>query len=1100
MTKRAKVVWAIVGVLAVGIVTVVTGFYVLSSWATGLYLEERAGAPKPFEPQCKPNDAACAAWTEFRTGHPYPYQAIAAKRLADGTFALIVSEPAPVLDRAALDHLTVKLFGETVKPLRYRWYIGVDGWLEDVVLRVPSAPGVRDPLDDPNLRERIAVLHEALFGTTFGGDLELVGASAASSTHTAPNVQVSPREINAWMAEGVARWLAVNGTGEAMTWPEICAGGVAGAFVSPDNTIVILTFPTRFLTAAQNGDNAPLRSLRVPFRKFAVASEAVFGAMWTDRGQTAILARVRTQRLSAIPPLRFETFSLLAEQSSDQLAQSYERNTVLSGKLKGGDHELRDWAPIYLSTALIDTEFGALLNITDQMLKSWSEAGHVEYLYFNYPKPKEFPFDSTALSEVLEKKHGSTSVLFNWNTAGSAVVVRNDDVSILTAKQTGALPVTYGADGRPVDQGGADVYKYEDDAYEYFAGLGDPNLARVVQYTVMYQVFRAIAHGNTGNADDEDLQSVPARAKANAMLAGKTARLLDDVDGGRIQEPKELLDELVPALTSFREAYPNVTNDQLAGMLIDRSSPPARQILTERAEQAQQLRDDLAKQEASLSVEIEHYNSRVRRANAVVYGGENSADLDGDKAALEERQAELARRFKEQDALVEAINPFEPIRKPLWHLAGMTQDLDAIRREYVRINDVRPQGSIKTPSIVVSWNRKTALISVGGHNVRARALRFEPNASVEGMKLVDDGHGNFILQYHPSRAAAVEARATALARAVEHRRIRDVNVLSKMADVPARIRSRPEALGVAASEPKPAFGRLGERVYRDKSTFVEDLRKFADGNDCCIFVARDSRQVAYVARKNPSPPPSTRAYEVRDTTTLVDRLAVESRAAGEGKPVIFLGEKEAHVEALAIDVNATNSKLLGIVEAIGGGGGKGGGRGTVSGILTPDFNGRRSFLKTLLGPIESRTRSVLSRITRSITADVWRTAKVSRFEGEALQEVLVKAGWKAQDGVPVGVKMTFSRASEAPDVALVAGFSEAAARSGPASLQSAHAHVAKLAAENEGALAQYLIAMRDRVKTLPDAQVQRLILVVEDNEGRTLLTQLALPVEELTGV
>jgi hypothetical protein len=84
-----------------------------------------------------------------------------------------------------------------------------------------------------------------------------------------------------------------------------------------------------------------------------VASDATVGAVWTGR-QVAFVGRGRTHSGSEIPPLRFETFALLAVQTGDALQQSYERTNAMAGKLLNAD--LVDWAPIYLSPALQDTE------------------------------------------------------------------------------------------------------------------------------------------------------------------------------------------------------------------------------------------------------------------------------------------------------------------------------------------------------------------------------------------------------------------------------------------------------------------------------------------------------------------------------------------------------------------------------------------------------------------------------------------------------------------------------------------------------------------------------------------------------------------------
>jgi hypothetical protein len=265
-----------------------------------------------------------------------------------------------------------------------------------------------------------------------------------------------------------------------------------------------------------------------------VSSDAVFGGLWTHAGQAALVGRIRRTPLTHLPPLRFETFTLLATQRGDELAQSFERSAVFAGKLFDKDHFGQDWAPIFLSPVLEDTELGALLNITDQMLKSWSSAGRVDYLYFDYPKPAYFPFKGRAIADVV-RKSGVRSVLFNWNTSGSAAVVKMPEQSVLTLNVTTALPVTYGADGKTKAEGGADMLKYEEEAFSYFAGLGDPNLARVAQYTAIYQIFRAIARdADASEGNPSEPIEVDRYPGARRLLAAAAARLIAHIDNGTL--------------------------------------------------------------------------------------------------------------------------------------------------------------------------------------------------------------------------------------------------------------------------------------------------------------------------------------------------------------------------------------------------------------------------------------------------------------------------------------------------------------------------------------------------------------------------------------
>jgi hypothetical protein len=107
-------------------------------------------------------------------------------------------------------------------------------------------------------------------------------------------------------------------------------------------------------------------------------------------------------------------------------------------------------------------------------------AGTVEYVNFRYPKPKTYPFGKVPVFGVDKER---LDFLFNWNTDGVAFRQAIKGLDIVVPQRTGALSVIYGdPQDRPRD--------LENTAYEYFATSGDTSLARVVQYTFLYQIFR----------------------------------------------------------------------------------------------------------------------------------------------------------------------------------------------------------------------------------------------------------------------------------------------------------------------------------------------------------------------------------------------------------------------------------------------------------------------------------------------------------------------------------------------------------------------------------------------------------------------------------
>jgi hypothetical protein len=105
------------------------------------------------------------------------------------------------------------------------------------------------------------------------------------------------------------------------------------------------------------------------FRIFALESDLILGAL-ANESTVIILGRKRLLPLASYPPLRLESLRALTAAGNFELAQSFERNSIVAGHENEGD-----WAPIYLSAGIVDTEVGSVLDIADQLLKSWSSHG-----------------------------------------------------------------------------------------------------------------------------------------------------------------------------------------------------------------------------------------------------------------------------------------------------------------------------------------------------------------------------------------------------------------------------------------------------------------------------------------------------------------------------------------------------------------------------------------------------------------------------------------------------------------------------------------------------------------------------------------------------
>ncbi len=1085
-----------------------------------------------FEPGCDRADPVCGAWTAFRRAHPYPYQAVAARVLGAGEIALIVSEPSPALTPGDWERLAAETFGDDLlRSVRWRWMIGVDGWVQDLVLHVRSSGARSDAqlLADAAWRDRIALLHLAQYGTTYGARVERIGEVAdGDDVVTTPNLEPAAHELHAWLTDTSLRWYRIAQPDSApQAWREPGRTSRA-ALVSEDATLVMLTFPARDLVAIRGGLNHE-HPLRGEFRHFAVSADAIVGGAWTADGQVALLARARFAPLRASPPLRYETFALLAAHRENEFYQSYERTHVLAGKLRAGRYELMDWAPILLSAELIDTEFGALLNITDQMLKSWSEAGAVDYLYFDYPdKPGTFPFGERKLSEIVRERLGSDRVLFNWNTAGSAAVVEFPELSVLVPRQTGALPVTYGSElqaGGEMQTG--HLRDYEGSAYDYFSSLADPNLARVVQYTLVYQLGQALA----GDPRLRDVLPEPTppdlvvaqRADATRLLIARTAALLDgllDSDDEQLHEARQALAALLAEhglerarlaklIADPRGAYAalDAEADTLAGQLETLASD-------ERALQGRidAYNDRLAAYEqavAAFNAEVDALNGRGNIAVATFSDMERrraqierlSERLVRESAAIERSKAEQASRLSAWTGFVRRrgqLAAASAFRHTLQGVAATLIDIDGVREDYLAANAAEPAGWIKTPSAVLSWaNGIDGMFSVGGHNIDARALRLEASSAVTDIEVVQTPTGT-VVRYNPERAGEVASNATRIARAVEHGGVTNSQSLRGLLvdSAPPRprhvaLRLPDEAVGAARSARARIEhwgGELGTRVHRPRTVAQRELAQMAAERDCCLFVKREP-EAALLAERNASPPPAALMYRFNDNVSLVTHLSRAARPPN-GKPVVLFDVPVGHAQALARGVGAaadTPGGLRRVAALI---------RDTARRaqddltIVHHGIDGRAFTLNASVRP--GATGTGAQRLVDAYAARPdWGGASVRSLGRREVQRLLPKDWRTATDGTPSAVVISFRQGGAAQDVTVFGAVDAAQARRGARAMLEVNREVVGEAARTPGAsLGQVLGTIKARLRALGWLKLERLRMMVRDRDNRIIFTGL----------
>ena len=665
-------------------------------------------------------------WTTFRQRVPFHSQVIAlGEPDAHGRRTVVIAEPPPWVSLNAF----VVAFGDRVSGAEaMRHPIGFDGWVKDIA-------GTATVGSDAELEALVQDLSRFLYGTSYKayavsirnptdarGKYDLSVSAVALRTWL--GVQPSPRAAVIEWLHGL-NWLLGIIAGVMLLrtrsrWAFVAliscclvgyasratpAAGSAGALrplhggdalylrdllKHPTSGVYLTEQPG--LVALVIGRNQLLNGLTVSLREFALDSDLILGAIGSPAA-VVLVGRERQVPVTMLPPLRGETLVQLAAVGKDELSQSYERLNLFAGATPDGD-----WAPIYLSTELRDTEYGSLLNVTDQLLKGWSEHGEIDYANFPYPKPPTFPFETG-----LFKAAQTGQVTYNWNTKGVGYTDNSHGYDVVAFGRTGALPVDYLGDTD------ARMRDFEDRGYDYFAAAtGDPNLARVVQYAGIYQVWRHF------HVRAEWTPSTRTHAGPDALLSlvrRSLARLRDIAPDGLDRALASATGKRKAALEEFQKMH------QVLATLGD---------------------DDLA----SLSAVLVRPRESAAAARAAA-GKDERLALVGFAQALSRNPVV---RF--------TVAPLTELARTLYASADSKDD---------------PDCWIKTPSIVLSRNvGAEGDKTVGGHNLSSRVTRTAIDGSLpSGTVRVAEEGGDRVLYYSSADADRMRTAVRSVARSTE---------------------------------------------------------------------------------------------------------------------------------------------------------------------------------------------------------------------------------------------------------------------------------------------------------------------------------------------
>lgn len=625
-------------------------------------------------------------WQEFREKNPNNYQTVGIKAYEDKSYNIILSEPSPSLSLEKLESFIEKYHGIV---FTHTCPMGIDGWLKDAVL---CFNGVRK-YKMPEFRSE---LFNLLYGTDYKAAFEDLSEIAGHTDFLKENInyQISAEELQKWFIDD-GQLLIENGSNNEYSLEDLLNKELNGIYYTKEPGMVVWILNLY--------DDTP-GDFDVPARMFALDSDLILGAV--GKGNTvAIIGGERQLPLHELPPMRVETMKLLASTSKAELSQSYERNNIVAGKMTNG----KDFAPIYLSPELWHTEYGSMLNVTDQMLKSWSENGEIEYESFVYSKPYDWAFVESAMRNL-----NVSELTYNWNTSGAGYSIDADDnnpYSVYALNRTGSLPVSYIPGDTDEITEDDKVYQAEENAYDFFSGLASPELTKVLEYTALYQIFKhygyhlayepdsyAISTYSADNAIKESLFNISQFGDSEKEI------VRDNVKQEFIDKEEELKTlRSIPFEKRTSEQNSRIETLFLLQILID-----PEEVANETIAMFDSLKESVNSYgDILLFSRISHYLVNTRDID---YGALSELVSD-DEAEVSDDLAAQYYAF----LLMENIEKIEQYNHH-FHL----YDLMKIRNGYIEDNRESHSNWIKCPTVVQSWSIRDSINLVGGHNLDSR--------------------------------------------------------------------------------------------------------------------------------------------------------------------------------------------------------------------------------------------------------------------------------------------------------------------------------------------------------------------------------------------
>lgn len=607
-------------------------------------------------------------YADFRKKYRFHFQTVGLAEFADNSKMILIGEPPPYFEIDSIKSICNQ-YTHAVELKKHK--TGYDGFLSDIVIILGNAT-------EENTNNILTKLYKELYFSDYKSKPIALPAENKRVYFTKSNIdyRISLQEFNDWFIENEEIFIVLEDTAKKETIKSIFKEGKRGIYFSQLPGFVAWAIAKKS-DLSQQMEN---------IRQFTLDADLILGAL-SDSATLVVIGRERETSLDELPPLNIESILLLASITEKELSQSLDVNDLMAGKMRNG----RDWCPTYLSKELENTEFGHLLTITDILLKDWSERGTIQEGNYRYPKPGYYPFD-----KPLFRKLGISELVYNWNTANVMYAIDLDEISIYTLNRTGSLPVSYfNSQERSVSIG----RKYENQAYHYFATLGNTDLARVVQYTALYQLFidnEITYSGDVHTSFPKNKPYLLQKPASNLMrvlkdLSGEDINYLSDTLS-KIQFANYQKEKVLEQIKDNEQKYNYSHTDEQKEDIFKNVNSNTKQQISSEFYHVRNMLQSLSEEKFQQLAKYVSYPRGTRIRNMEDYN--------------------VMLKGKQINKLVWLIG------KNYLYLLGV--DLNDVKNFYVNNLASSSAKYIKTPSVIITYND---MLTTGGHNLSSKISR-----------------------------------------------------------------------------------------------------------------------------------------------------------------------------------------------------------------------------------------------------------------------------------------------------------------------------------------------------------------------------------------